>query len=150
MSTYFMASLLAAQLAAAPAPQETALPSIAPIDAPGPGTASALGAQNDAAIAVSPDWAAPRYRPDAMRAVVHTILQEERAQVQAIPARLSAGPQRDTRYEHFAELFSHAQVPHCLGRNALKHQPPKIGPIAVGGILALPFLAVAAIRGKCK
>lgn len=59
-------------------------------------------------------------------------------------AALSADP-----YRGFADAMDEARVPNCLHPDAMKHQPPKIGPVALGGILALPFLAAAIFRGKC-
>jgi hypothetical protein len=32
----------------------------------------------------------------------------------------------------------------------MKHQPPRIGPIGIGGLLALPFWGLAIVRGKCN
>jgi len=58
---------------------------------------------------------------------------------------LSAGP-----YRGFADAMDEARVPSCLHADAMKHQPPKIGPVGLGGILALPFLAAAILRGKCN
>jgi hypothetical protein len=43
-----------------------------------------------------------------------------------------------------------ATIPDCLGPDALKHNPPQIGPVTLGGILILPFLADAVLTGKCK
>ena len=54
------------------------------------------------------------------------------------------------KYATFSKQFSYAKVPDCLGGDALKFQPPKIGPIVFTGLLAIPFLVVAAARGKCK
>jgi hypothetical protein len=51
--------------------------------------------------------------------------------------------------EKFSKDFSMAKVPSCGGNDALKFQPARIGPIGVGGLLALPFVALAAVRGKC-
>ncbi len=58
---------------------------------------------------------------------------------------LSADP-----YRGFANAMDEARVPSCLHPDALKHQPPKIGPVVIGGIYALPFLAAAILRGKCN
>jgi hypothetical protein len=58
---------------------------------------------------------------------------------------LSADP-----YRGFAAAMDEARVPSCLHPDAMKHQPPKIGPVYLGGILALPFLAAAIVRGKCN
>lgn len=53
-------------------------------------------------------------------------------------------------YRGFADAMDEARVPSCLHPDALKHQPPKIGPVALGGFLVLPFLAAAVLRGKCN
>ena len=60
-----------------------------------------------------------------------------------------------TKYERFAAGARHAKVPNCLSPDGLKHNPPVIKiagvPVfGVGGVLALPFLAQAAVTGKCK
>lgn len=129
MSIYFAASLLAAQLAAAPTGAATPLQ----------------------AAVVPANWASPAYDPRATREAIREFVAESAAKEEAAAfQRFSAGPRRDVRFEAFAKGFDEAEVPGCLAPNALKHQPPKIGPIAVGGILALPFLVVAAVRGKCK
>ena len=52
---------------------------------------------------------------------------------------------RATRYESFADAFTEARVPDCLHADGLKRAPP----ILVGGFLALPFIVIAKIRGKC-
>ena len=129
MSTYLAAGLLAAQLAATP-------PS-----APAPARAAEVPA----------NWASPAYDPRVTRAAIREIVAESNAKEGIAAAqRFSGGPGREDKYAQFARDFDDAEVPGCLGQNALKHQPPKIGPIGVGGILALPFLVVAAARGKCK
>ncbi|MDQ2821717.1 MAG: hypothetical protein M3Y65_15215 [Pseudomonadota bacterium] len=58
---------------------------------------------------------------------------------------ISAGDQ-----QNFARSFDEARVPDCLHPDAMKHQPPKIGPIGIGGIYALPFWLSAIVRGKCN
>ncbi len=52
--------------------------------------------------------------------------------------------------KNFEKNFAFAKVPYCLGQDSLKFQPPKIGPIVFGGLLGLPFLLMAAARGKCR
>ena len=56
---------------------------------------------------------------------------------------------RGERYESFSRKFDEARKPFCWGPDGLKHQPARIGPIGLGGILALPFLGAAIVRGKC-
>ncbi|WP_332848297.1 hypothetical protein [Massilia sp. S19_KUP03_FR1] len=58
---------------------------------------------------------------------------------------LSAAP-----YRGLADAMDDARVPACVGPDGLKHQPTNIGPLAVGGVLTLPFLALAALRGRCN
>ena len=67
----------------------------------------------------------------------------------------SAGNRKDTvlsgdASQGLAAAFDEARVPGCLNPDALKHQPAKIGPVGIGGIYALPFLAAAIVRGKCN
>lgn len=50
----------------------------------------------------------------------------------------------------FARAVDEARVPDCLHPDALKHQPPKLGPVDIGGVLALPFWISAIVRGKCN
>ena len=53
-------------------------------------------------------------------------------------------------YQGFARAVDEAQVPGCLRPDALKHQPPQIGPIIFDGLMALPFWLTAIVRGKCN
>ena len=51
-----------------------------------------------------------------------------------------------TPYEQFGREFHEAKVPDCLHPDGLKRQPT----FFLGGLLALPFVAVAKMRGKCR
>lgn len=141
MRMYVVVAMLAAEVAAAaPAPANTAL-------------ASAPLAQQDTAV-VAENWAAPA-TPDksVVRRAIKQSIEEEKAialaesKEKAIPRRYTASsqPEQD-KYEKFAEEFHDAKVPGCLQPDGLKRQPTFI----FGGLLALPFIAVAAIRGKCN
>lgn len=66
------------------------------------------------------------------------------------PARADGQALRGDAYRSFARQVDEAAVPDCLHQDALKFQPPQVGPIPVVGVLALPFVAVAALRGKCR
>ncbi len=111
-------------------------------------------APEPAAPVIPADWAAPP-PPDkslVRRAIKESLEAEKviaaaRAKEQAIPLRFTASsrPEQD-KYERFADEFDEAKVPGCLGPGGLKRQPTFI----FGGLLALPFVAVAAIRGKCN
>lgn len=65
-------------------------------------------------------------------------------------AALSSDARSADKYVTFSKQFAYAKVPDCFGPGALKFQPPQIGPIVFTGLAALPFLFVAAARGKCK
>jgi hypothetical protein len=60
------------------------------------------------------------------------------------------GPLRADRYERFGRRVDDSIVPGCLQPDGLKFQPPHIGPVVLRDLFALPFLAMAAIRGKCR
>ena len=65
----------------------------------------------------------------------------------AIPRRYTASSQPDIdKYERFAEEFNDAKVPGCLQPDGLKRQSTLI----FTKLLRLPFVAVAALRGKCN
>lgn len=51
-----------------------------------------------------------------------------------------------TPYESFGREFSDARVPDCLHPDGLKRQPT----FFLSGLFALPFVAVAKLRGKCN
>jgi hypothetical protein len=57
-------------------------------------------------------------------------------------------------YREFARKFSEAEKAHCLGPDALKHQPAgfstKNWNFGFGGLAGLPFWAAAIARGKCN
>ena len=66
------------------------------------------------------------------------------------PRRHEADTLRAERYKTFAESFAEARVPDCLHGDALKRQPPAIGPIGLGGLLAIPFIGMAKLNGHCN
>lgn len=53
---------------------------------------------------------------------------------------------RGTAYEGFARSMEDARVPDCLHQDGLKRQPT----FFLSGYLALPFIAIAKLRGKCN
>ncbi|MFZ6646859.1 BF2992 family fimbrillin-A clan protein [Undibacterium sp. TJN25] len=63
---------------------------------------------------------------------------------------LEAPPQ--TREQKFDAVIAEAAVPGCLamGEDPMKHNPPMVAGVNLGGLLALPFYAGAIIKGKCK
>jgi hypothetical protein len=92
-----------------------------------------------------------RLTDDVVRQAVRETLAEGPREPKAAPSgRVLSGD----RYQSFARTFSEAQIPSCLGPDALKHQPNKIdtkhGHFEANGTMALPFWAAAIARGKCK
>lgn len=98
---------------------------------------------------VPPDWAAQSAPPptpsaEAIKLAVRATLEEQAA---AEPARRhEADTLRGDKYEQFAADFAAARVPDCLRSEGLKRQPT----FFLAGLLALPFVAVAKLRGKCN
>ncbi|HEX8788156.1 MAG TPA: hypothetical protein VF793_18365 [Telluria sp.] len=82
----------------------------------------------------------------AIRKAVHDTLAEDKSEPLKADGRVLRG---DASYKAFSRQMDEATVPDCLHSDALKHQPPMIGPIPVVGIFILPFWAAAALRGKC-
>ena len=97
-------------------------------------------------------WAADPARPPAsIRARL-----DENAIRKAVRAMLAEKPDnprlheadtlRANRYDIFARRVDEATVPDCLHADGLKRQPT----FFLTGLLALPFVAVAKVRGKCQ
>ncbi len=89
----------------------------------------------------------PRLTDEAIRQAVREVL-DETPKESALPYDTST--LRGSKYENFSRQFSEARVPDCLHSDGLKRQPTGIGPIAVSGLLASPFVLVAKMRGKCN
>ncbi|RZA33691.1 MAG: hypothetical protein EOP92_19545 [Lysobacteraceae bacterium] len=119
------------------------------------GPVSLVHAEAPPASANTQQDAAPRSlsaRPsdEAIRAAVRATLDEfPDSPPPAGGTALSGGP-----YREFARKFSEAEKPHCMGPNALKHQPAgfstKNWNFGFGGLAALPFWGAAIARGKCS
>lgn len=105
--------------------------------------------------AVIPEnWAAAPINDDQLiKRAVRASIQEEK-EIAAAASKAAAIPQRYTassepamdRYERFAAQFDEAKVPGCLSSQGLKRQPTFI----FQGLLALPFIPIAYLRGKCN
>ena len=83
-------------------------------------------------------------------AVRETLAEEKRAQAESGQPAMQQVTIRADKYEQFAAAFSEAKVPDCLHPDGLKRQPTNLGPIGVVGVYALPFVAIAKLRGKCN
>ncbi|MFC5479478.1 hypothetical protein [Massilia suwonensis] len=76
-----------------------------------------------------------------------------RAAIAAVPPEKEAAPGRNETgavsggpYEKFSREFADARLPDCLHAEGLKNQPT----FFLSGVLALPFIAVAKVRGVCR
>jgi hypothetical protein len=76
-----------------------------------------------------------------------------RAAITATPVESDPYPRRheaDTLsvrpVEKFSKDFANARLPDCLHSEGLRNQPT----FFLSGVLALPFIAVAAVRGVCR
>jgi hypothetical protein len=83
-----------------------------------------------------------RLDDDAIRKAVRDTLAEKPDN----PRLHEADTLRANRYDVFARQVEDATVPDCLHPDGLKRQPT----FFLGGLLALPFVAVAKVRGKCQ
>jgi hypothetical protein len=106
---------------------------------------AAAGAEPVPARTPAPAAAPSRPGDEAIRRAVREVLDENPDN----PRRHEPDTIRGNRYQGFAEQFSEAKVPDCLHSDALKRQPPRIGPIAFKGLYAVPFVVLAKVRGKC-
>lgn len=85
-----------------------------------------------------------RLTDDVIRQAVRETLAERPSGAADKGGVLSAG-----RNTSFARQVDEARRPSCWQPDAMKHQPPQLGPINLGGILAAPFWAASILRGKC-
>lgn len=79
---------------------------------------------------------------DAIRAAIRDTIAERPEN----PRLHEADTLRSTQYELFSRHADEGTVPDCLHADGLKRQPT----FFLSGVLALPFIAVAKIRGVCK
>lgn len=103
------------------------------------------------APAATPPAPAPALTQAMISAAVRdTLAEEKRAQAESGQPAMQQVTIRADKYEQFAAAFSEAKVPDCLHPDGLKRQPTNLGPIGVVGVYALPFVAIAKLRGKCN
>jgi hypothetical protein len=96
-------------------------------------------------IQVPENWSAAQL-PDqkAIERAVRATLADQASS--ADPAPEPAGTLSGANRDKFAEAFADAKVPGCLRPDGLKRQSTLI----FNGFAALPFILVAAVRGKCN
>ena len=95
--------------------------------------------------AISGDWAKPQQQRATIVQVARGYLAEDRAKAAEVPPRHETNSLRGDKYEMFAAQFTEAKVPGCLRPDGLKRQSTLI----FSGLLAMPFILVAKVRGKC-
>ena len=111
--------------------------------------AVAASSKAERAGATAVRGAAPAALPLRARLDKDTI----RAAVAATPGERDPYPRRheadtlsSTPRENFAGDFANARLPDCLHAEGLRNQPT----FFLNGVLALPFIAVARLRGVCR
>jgi len=104
------------------------------------------GALQTAAFAEEPSTGAlplrARLDRDAIRAAIASLPQEP----DPAPRRHEADTLGATPYQGFAQDFAKSRLPICLHSEGLKNQPT----FFLSGFVALPFIAVAKVRGVCR
>ena len=140
----FAVCLLCLAQAALPARAQSPVAAAAAAPAPAPVSAIVESEPGTPKKPAPPARASLRERldEDAIRKAVKATLEETREN----PRRHEADTISATAYEEFGREFHEAKVPDCLHPDGLKRQPTYF----LGGLLALPFVAVAKIRGKCR
>lgn len=66
-----------------------------------------------------------------------------------LASRYTLSPQSEA-FRRFEKAVKDAEVPDCLHSDGLKRQSTSILFVEVRGVYALPFVALAKARGKCK
>jgi hypothetical protein len=101
-----------------------------------PGPALALPAQAE------PLPLGARLDKEAIRAAIAATADEKDPN----PPRPEADTLSATPYQTFSKDFAAARLPDCLHSEGLKNQPT----FFLSGFIALPFIAVAKLRGVCR
>lgn len=115
---------------------------------------------------ISPDWAAADSHPPGPKPIAAPLVLTDKRIKDAVAEIVAAAPDKPaaTLSGHaapagivlsadnrsLARQIENATVPGCMGGDGLKFQPPQLGPVVFSGVFTLPFLLVAAVRGKCK
>jgi hypothetical protein len=84
--------------------------------------------------------------PAVSKAVRETLAESRPAPLRNDDGRVLRGEAHDK----FTRQVDEAAVPSCWRPDAMKHTPPRIGPINLAGLLALPFWGWAIASGKCN
>jgi len=118
----------------------------------GPVAAQTLPLPTETPPAVAKDWALSTAPGDpivaqAVKQTVAEIKSQEDAEASATRHdTYNVYRHRQNGQQKFEVMFADSKVPGCLRPDGLKRQSTLI----FSGLLALPFVAVAALRGKCN
>ena len=96
------------------------------------------------ATATSPPSSSLRARLD--KETIRTAIAATPADEKPAPGREETRALSGSAYQGFARDFAGARLPDCLHSEGLKNQPT----FFLSGFLALPFIAVAKVRGVCR
>jgi hypothetical protein len=78
--------------------------------------------------------------------------QDSKTEIQKMAERSgkSLSAPQETKYDQFQVAAKEAAIPQCTDADAMKHVPPLLGPVKLGGLLAIPDWIRAGVTGKCK
>jgi hypothetical protein len=102
-------------------------------------------------LSVTDIYAAPRSKllnPDSLRLAVRDARTDIQKMAQASGHTLQTPPLSDS--ERMQQQLQQATLPLCTDQDALKFAPAKAAGISFTGLAALPFVAKAALSGKCR
>jgi hypothetical protein len=98
------------------------------------------------ALAVPAQAAAVPLRARLDKETIRAAIADTSPGKDAHPRRHAADTLSATPYDRFSKEFAGARLPDCLHSEGLKYQPT----FFLSGVLALPFVAVARLRGVCR
>ncbi len=83
--------------------------------------------------------------------VIRKAIVDSREPADDIPAAAPSSFGREqTSAQRIDRRFADADLPSCLGQDATRFVPPRVGPFDFSGLLALPFWAEAIATGRCR
>lgn len=107
------------------------------------------------ATAAAPPAPTPTVRParpplDLSDRVIRKAIADAReAPTRSMPAAVY-GTSTSPRQSRIDAAFAQATIPQCLREDALRFDPPTLGPIGFGGFLSAPWVLHAMASGKCR
>jgi hypothetical protein len=98
------------------------------------------------ALAVPAQAAAVPLRARLDKETIRAAIADTAPAQDADPRRHGADTLGARPYDKFSKEFAGARLPACLHSDGLKYQPT----FFLSGVIALPFVAVARLRGVCR